>query len=163
MDEYLSKPLQVNRVFQLIEFLVSKKKKQTAPLPTLPVKKEQVDVQVLDTERALPIFGNDMALYKELFGEFIHSLPEKLSQLREDLNNDDLKALSLHAHNLKGLSANFGAMQLSGLAATLDTQCKDGQHELVTDTLLNLSLSMDELRSKAFDILEPMKKTSQEI
>jgi two-component system, sensor histidine kinase and response regulator len=163
MDEYLSKPLQVNRVFQLIEFLVSKKKKQTAPLIAPPVKKEQVEVRILDTERALPIFGNDLALYKELFGEFIHSLPEKLSQLREELNNDDLKALSLHAHNLKGLSANFGAMQLSELAGTLDMQCKDGQRELATDTLLNLSVSMDELRSKAFDVLEQMKKSPQEI
>jgi two-component system sensor histidine kinase/response regulator len=157
MDDYMSKPLQVNRLLQLIEFLVNKNKKQTAPLTIPSADKGQAELPVLDTERALPIFGNDLALYKELFGEFIRSLSEKLSQLREEFDSDDLKTLSLRAHNLKGLSANFGAMELSALASTLDMQSQDGQRELAADTLLDLSNSMDALRSKAFEILEQPK------
>jgi two-component system, sensor histidine kinase and response regulator len=159
MDDYMSKPLQVNRLLQLIEFLVNKNKKQTAPLTTPTIDKGQVEIPVLDIERALPIFGNDMALLKELFGDFIRSLPEKLSQLRDELDSGDLKTLSIHAHNLKGLSANFGAMQLSGQASALDMHCRDGNRALAADTLLDLSNTVDMLRAKAFEILEPPNKS----
>ena len=161
MDDYISKPLQVNRLFQLIEFFVNKNSKQDSILTAESVRADQDEFQVLDMERALPIFGNDMSLYRELFGDFIRSLPEKLCQLREEADSNDLKKLSLYAHNLKGLAANFGAMQLSTLASMLDQQSREDQGELAKETLLELSRSMDALRVKAPEVLEPTDQSPQ--
>jgi len=154
MDDYISKPLQVNRLFQLIEFLVNKNSRADSGFTIGSAETQPAEVQVLDVERALPIFGDDMALYRELFGDFIRSLPEKLSKLREEADSNDWKKLSLYAHNLKGVAANFGAMQLSALASMLDQQSREEQVEQAKETLLVLSRSMDTLRVKALEVLE---------
>ncbi len=160
MDEYISKPLQVNRLFQLIEFHANKNSKKDSTTVES-AGGEQPEIKVLDLEKALPIFGDDMTLYRELFGDFIRSLPGKLSQLREEADCNDWKKLSLYAHNLKGLAANFGALQLSALASMLDEQSREDQSELAKDTLLELSRSMDALRVRALEVLEPADPSPQ--
>jgi len=161
MDDYISKPLQVNHVFQLIEFLVNKNSKPETKAAAS-ADAEQAEILVLDIERALPIFGDDLALFKELFADFIRSLPVKLSQLREEFDAGDMKKLSLLSHNLKGLSANYGAMQLSTLASVLDDQSREGLRELAAETLLNLSRSMDALRLKSVEVLEQTEQPPQQ-
>jgi two-component system sensor histidine kinase/response regulator len=163
MDDYISKPLKVDRLYQLIEFLVSKKNKSGSHAEDEPSEAAQDGVQILDVESALPIFGNDMTLYKELFGEFIRSLPERLSRMREEYGIGDWKKLSLYAHNLKGLAANFGAVQISAVASTLDEKSRQGQSDIIKETLLALSHSIDALLIKSHEVLGETNEKSQEL
>lgn len=153
MDDYISKPLKVDRLYQLIDFIANKNSKSTPRIGESSAETGTEDVKVLDLEGALPIFGNDMELYKNLFGEFIRALPEKLSRMRDEYGCNDWKKLSLHAHNLRGLAANFGAAQVTAAASALEEKSKEGQGHIAKDALLELSRAIDTLLIKSHELL----------
>jgi HPt (histidine-containing phosphotransfer) domain-containing protein len=70
--------------------------------------------------------GGSMEIYKELLGEFVQELPEKLQKIEACRQNNEFELLSRLAHNLKGVSANLGAMQLSEQAGELEKNIDSG-------------------------------------
>ncbi|MFH1907775.1 MAG: response regulator, partial [Chloroflexota bacterium] len=75
----------------------------------------------LDLQMALPRFNDDRAFFLELCQEFMAHLPDRIQGMQAALKSGDANTLSRLAHNLKGISANFSAGPLSGLAAQLET------------------------------------------
>jgi CheY-like chemotaxis protein len=139
MDDYISKPIEPQLVFQVIENCVKKLYQPETGGGFKPLKIEQEkEIQILEFQDALPRFGNDPEYYKTLFDEFIQSLPEKLDEMANNLDANDWKGLSNKAHNLKGVSANFGIMQLSELAARLDQQSGVGNKDMAAGTLKDI-------------------------
>jgi len=152
MDDYVSKPLDPRKFFQaidrwarasapittgelkLLEVQPDPIEKQAPEEPTDPllVVPQSPDEPVnnpdipLDVENALFRFGEDRDFYYNLLNEYFHSLPTRLAEMRAALANGDRNTLSYLAHNLKGVSANFGAWQLARLSAQLDDCCQAG-------------------------------------
>ncbi len=170
MDDYLSKPVDVNQVFQVIETAAfggyepggyepgGYEPEGSAPPPAdkVPSRTEPEDTQheaaLLDIRSALPRFNNDLAAYKEFFSEFRQSMPDRLKEMRGDLMVRNWYGLGNKAHNLKGLAANFGAMQLSALADKLDYQAKDHRalqaEKTIQDIAQKVKLLDDQLLEK---------------
>jgi HPt (histidine-containing phosphotransfer) domain-containing protein len=151
--------MDVKRVFQVIEscaigfYSGESKSELTTELTDI-----QIETPVLDIEGALPRFGNDMNRYNSLFSEFIQSLPGTLTQMRLDYSSKDWRGLANKAHNLKGLSANFGAMQLSAKAFELDEQCRNDEIELVEKSLEEIDRMMHDINDLARDIIKVNNK-----
>jgi HPt (histidine-containing phosphotransfer) domain-containing protein len=76
--------------------------------------------------------------------EFMESLPARLDEIQDLLDDRDWGGLSHHAHNMKGLAANLGAMQLSEFATQLDKASNNAQAEkveaILKEMLSNLPL-----------------------
>jgi PAS domain S-box-containing protein len=150
MDDYVSKPLDPRKVFQAIERWaggVPQIPTGTIKLPggapgetgapeepSLPSQPEgklpdelagDPDI-VLDLKNALVRFSEDRDFYYNLLSDYLRSLPIRLAEMRAALESEDEQALSYIAHNLKGVSANFGAWQLARLSAQLDACCQAG-------------------------------------
>jgi two-component system, sensor histidine kinase and response regulator len=129
MDDYLSKPLEPNDVFAMIEQWTQNQ----APVSVKPFLEEEPVRGVpeenplpIDLEKAMPRFGDDKAFFIEMLIEFIEHLGERVRTLREALQAQDVKTLSRLAHNLKGASANFSAEQLVSLALEIEMLVQAG-------------------------------------
>jgi CheY-like chemotaxis protein len=137
MDDYLSKPLEPRRVFETIRHWCQPdlpgedlSKQKTVPLPDPNC--------ILSLEHALPRFSGDREFYLVLLKDFIDTLPEKMAEMQAIFAAADLTQLSYHAHNLKGVAANFSAVQLSRLAAELDQQARAGDRDACERALQSL-------------------------
>jgi PAS domain S-box-containing protein len=136
MDDYISKPIDPQLVFQLLELGtrgIYKLSAQNSSGSNGHYTEE--DAPVLDLEAALPRFGQERETYQKFVDEFLQSLPERLESMQADFAGGNWKELSDKAHNLKGVAANLGLMQLAAAASTLDKQSGNGQPALAGDKL----------------------------
>ncbi|MBU4224404.1 MAG: response regulator, partial [Chloroflexi bacterium] len=103
----------------------------------------------LDLQMALPRFNDDRAFFLELCQEFMAHLPDRIQGMQAALKSGDANTLSRLAHNLKGISANFSAGPLSGLAAQLETLGKQEDLTAAPALLEQIEIESDRLREFA--------------
>ncbi|HTJ09438.1 MAG TPA: Hpt domain-containing protein [Candidatus Binataceae bacterium] len=68
------------------------------------------------------------SLIDELIDLFAADLPKRLSAIAKAIEHDDLSALALQAHALRGGAANFGADRLDELCSMLEEIGRHGPH-----------------------------------
>ena len=149
MDGCIVKPFNTEQLFQIIDSHVSK---TTSAHSMLEMKHEDANV-FLNIQAALPRFGNDIQVYQEFLTEFLQTLPEKMEQFRTMFNSGDFNALSKNAHNLKGVAASMGAMQLSAIVAKLEQQSQSGESVNIEETLGECAKNIAALQDNAMKIL----------
>jgi len=132
MDHVLSKPLDVEELEEVINGSLNGTNASNKQSSTT---KKTFNSVVLDIESAVRRMGDDHEVYREVLGEFINSFQTKYAELANDFNSKEWEQLSVHAHNLKGLSASIGAMELSGIAMELDELSNESEHQLVSQKL----------------------------
>jgi len=71
-------------------------------------------------QEILPRFGNDLTFLQLTFDEFIQECRSHIAEIREAVEKQDAAAVRLLGHNLKGLSANFMADQITMIARELE-------------------------------------------
>jgi CheY-like chemotaxis protein len=118
-------------------------------IPSLLRTIRECTTSAMDIHEALPHFGLDPEQYRQIFGEFLASLPARLADLDQSLRAGDLAALARGAHNLKGVSANVGAMRLSLIAARLDDQCDAQDAAVIAQTFGELTAAADYVQTHA--------------
>jgi HPt (histidine-containing phosphotransfer) domain-containing protein len=114
----------------------------------------------LDMMHALPRFGNDQEFFLSLLRDFIYSIPEKLSIMQSAVEQNDLPALSRQAHNLKGVAANFSAMELSYACHRLDQAGKGEDRELIQQLLSDINAIVERLNASADELLKNQEELS---
>lgn len=70
------------------------------------------------------VIGDDL---KEILQSFIDIAPEAMNNIKSAIQANNATDLRLHAHTIKGSSANIGAIQLPPLALVLENAGKAGQ------------------------------------
>jgi CheY-like chemotaxis protein/HPt (histidine-containing phosphotransfer) domain-containing protein len=185
MDDYVSKPLDPRKVFQALErwaesiptvepepAAAAKKKGDTQQLnpkrnghvktensknidDDIPQEDLYNDDITLDIDNALNRFSDDRDFYYTLLGDFLHSLPNRLEEMRTALESGDTRALSYLAHNLKGVAANFSARQLARVSAVLDEHCRVGDLEAARGMMAEVEAAAGRLEAWT---AEQMKK-----
>ena len=151
IDNYISKPFEVDHIQKLLGVLSSADHIQIAPeegphgLP--------VFGNVLDIRKGTLRVGGDLQTYKELLIDFVQGLPERIQALEQLFLQQDREALSRAAHNLKGISANLGALELSEWAAKLDKQSNEGYTDLNQGLIFELKKAETNLEKTANDFL----------
>jgi len=154
MDDYVSKPVDIRRLTQVMQQWTGKKASEIA-LPA-PASEEKIDEgAILDVDSALPRFSNDVKFYKSLLDEFIESLPGRVEELKEFLREEQWNRLADQAHNLKGVSANFGAKRISNLSREIDGYAQGAQATPVRERITKIEYLITEL-------IEARQKLDQE-
>jgi two-component system, sensor histidine kinase and response regulator len=105
MDGYVSKPLQVQQLFEVIAGLVPTLARAEADTPDQTAPTEQV----FDRNAALDRVEGNWELLQEIVSLFFDEIPRLLSAVQEPIARRDAKALERAAHTLKGAVGNFGA------------------------------------------------------
>lgn len=105
MDDYLSKPLDVDLVFKTLKRYENKMEIALEKALAQPSKTEVEEI--LDIETALPRFGDDLSIFYEFLGRFIENAKETCSKMESAYQSGDVQQLHFLSHSLKGSSANF--------------------------------------------------------
>ncbi len=106
MDDYLSKPIDVNQLITIVERFT----------PT-----------VFDERAALGHTGGDRKLLKQIVGLFRADYPATLRSIERALSRRDAEALRTSAHALKGSIATVGSPAGRHLAAELEEMGRSNQ------------------------------------
>jgi two-component system sensor histidine kinase/response regulator len=120
MDGYVSKPLQPQALFDVVEGLAGASvvpPNESSPEPT---------ESPFDEATALSRTAGDVALLKELVAIFCEECPKLMAEIRDAIGDGDPGKLRLAAHTLKGAVGNFGAVAVCDAALRLETIGRDG-------------------------------------
>ncbi len=154
MDDYLSKPLDAHKVFEIIERWTDTSGEYTTPGDTaVPLAPPFDPDAVFDSQNALSRFGYDRDFFRSLLEDFLQTLPQKLETMRMALEQQKPDIVSYQAHNLKGVAANFGAMRLSNLAHQLDEMTKASDMEGAARIMMEIVTGVDCLKESAAVLL----------
>ena len=149
IDNYILKPFELDQIQRMLKYR-SKAILSSSPSANVVQAEEMSIIEVLDIQKGIERVGGDVETYWDLFSDFIQELPEKMDALLRYFATGDLEGLSRSAHNLKGVSANLGALQLSEYADRLDKQSGAGYTEsLIEDSLEEIMAIGGKLREVA--------------
>jgi CheY-like chemotaxis protein len=132
MDDYLSKPIQVQELEQLL--------KQWTRLPTQSVVPSKM--AAFDPRPLLKRINGDGVLFRELVGMFRDDCPRMLQQMRDAVAAGNAQSLERAAHLLKGVVGNFAAVEVVRAAQRLETIGASGDLNSVGDASRGLEESL---------------------
>lgn len=150
IDNYISKPFELEHIQRLLRYTVNAR--HTDPSPT-PSPENMESRAILDLQKGLEQLGGDVVAYRELLGDFVRGLPERLRSLQQSFAREDWEAVARAAHNLQGIAANLGALHLSDLAKKLDEYSIDGYTESIQGLLREILLTGNKVLDASSDFL----------
>jgi len=162
MDDYVSKPLDPRKVFQVIEAWGEGLIDSSIPEVIITPQEQDDTETVLNMERAMVRFSHDQQFFLALLSDFVNALPPKLEEMKTALKNQNFELLSHLAHNLKGVAANFSAMQLAHLAHLLDEESKTGCMDKAQELMEKILEASDLLIGEIERLLGQEKSAEQE-
>ena len=140
MDDYLSKPIQSQRVTEMMDYFLSPSGGGMAgDTPT-------TDPKVCDITALLARFEGDENLVQELAGLFLDDSPSLLGKIREAVESSDSPSLERAAHALKGSVSNFCAQRTHEAAIRLEEIGRSGDAGEAQPALEHLERSLHELQ-----------------
>jgi CheY-like chemotaxis protein len=142
IDNYISKPFELDHIQRLLKYSLAPRPVEASQPAIL---EHESSREVLDIQKGIEQVGGDPETYRELLGDFIDGLPERLRLIQHSFTKMDMAGLARAAHNLNGVAASLGALQLSEYARRLDVQSIDGYTDSLDDLLREIQLTGSKL------------------
>lgn len=131
IDNYIAKPFDVEHLRQILKYGLDHDVQASD-------KDADVEIQSFDPAVGIKQIGGDANIFRELLSDFAAGLPQKIKKMENRLEEKDVSELSRDAHNLRGVSANLGMLQLSQYAGRLENSAGEGYTELLRNDLQEL-------------------------
>ncbi len=158
MDDYVSKPVQPQKLFQVIETVcggeAGEVKSGDSPLPMhdgpMPIHSAEQPIangKILDRTEGLAHMGGDESLYQEIIKIFLEDAPGQIEKIRQGLEQGKADIVECEAHALKGSAANIGALSLSQTALEIETAAEEKHLEKAVPYVDLLSMEYERLRT----------------
>jgi CheY-like chemotaxis protein len=151
IDNYIAKPFEVEHIERMLMYS-SKALRVANTAPT-------VSDSIFDVQKGIQRVGGDVNTYRELLSDFVQELPGKMEALQSYFEAGNWDALARAFHNLKGVSANLGALEISEVAQKLEKQCVEGYTERNSGLLLEVKRVTGRFQEIAKEFLA--QKTAQ--
>ena len=127
-NDFLSKPINTVKLNSLLEKWIPKAKQRTSAAEGIngvtlngrDRRRETMEIAGLNIERGIMLSGGKMDIYADNLGVFTRDVPEKINEISEGYDKDDLGLYTIHVHGLKSALANIGAGVLSEKARALE-------------------------------------------
>ncbi|MDG2215046.1 MAG: response regulator, partial [Verrucomicrobiota bacterium] len=146
MDDFISKPVQLKEL-------------HTALNRSLGIKPESTDNNLkkplLASAQINQLRGNGLDdEFKEIISMYIDQTREQLCALEKSVNEKDIASISSKAHQIKGSSANLGAVQISDLCSLLEDNAKVGNLSSSEQLLNEIYGTFDRTKVQLLALLE---------
>lgn len=140
MDDYVSKPIEAAKLFDVIEAAVNQSRLQGKSVR--PVTKK------FDIDALINYFDGDVELVATLAAIFADSSSVQLSEIAGAVAQGNTEALEYSAHALKGSVANFQAQAAVDSAATLEQMARTGDLAMADSVFAVLKKEIQQLREE---------------
>jgi len=107
-----------------------------------------LDPQAIDALREL---SPDAGFLRELIEVYLQDTPERMAELEDAINRNDVQLATRAAHTIKGSSSNFGATQVTRLSHEIEMQGKSGN-------LAESPASLSKLKAEYSRVAEALAK-----
>jgi CheY-like chemotaxis protein len=145
MDEYVSKPIDSDKLFNAIERLTGDQGKPGTTEDLAPG---------IDQELLLKAFDGDWDFLKEVVDIFLSDYPGLLDNLRRAHKDGESDTLMRAAHSLKGMLKNFQADSAAEIAFDLEKKGREDTFDGVPKAIENLAAKVTQLDQTLRAILE---------
>ena len=153
IDNYISKPFEIEHLRHILKYGLENRRVRNESDDNVSSNTKLPADAGFDPQLGIKRVGGDAETYRELLNDFIQELPEKLETMWSCFRKKDIEGLYRVAHNLKGVSANLGALQLSEHAYRLEKQVSESYTETIEGALKDVSTTSDKLKVVAFNFL----------
>jgi two-component system sensor histidine kinase BarA len=141
LEDFLSKPIKMERLFELINEWCELSETDTVKLP-----------ESIDWELALNRSNHNVELAMSFMNEFVEQLPEHLNAIEAAFKDDDDTALLGSVHKLHGACCYTGVPRLQAMCKSIEEGLKSAasskQQVSIEDLLTELRLLVDEWPSR---------------
>ena len=141
IENYIAKPFEMGQIKRMLDYRT--KAKAAGLSNTSPPADDALNApQTLDIKKGIMRVGGDEEAYQSLLTDLFLELPERIGTLKRLYFEEEYEKLSRAAHNLKGVSANLGALRMSVFAGNLENESSTGY-------TLAIEQMLDKLTSEA--------------
>jgi two-component system, sensor histidine kinase and response regulator len=148
MDDHLGKPLQLDRLQQVIARWTNRGNSPAVPESARESSCEEArqDALPLNYDRLHEIAGGDAAFAHELINLFLEDAARRITALAEAIAEADAVTIRKVAHTLKGSSSNIGAEPLRQAAFAVEQQGNVGDLENAATSLAMIEKEFERLQ-----------------
>ena len=151
MSDYLSKPIEPKLLEKKLNKWLNRQSKQQQPTTNTDKLSDKVDntaskaVVTWDKKSILKRVSHNEALLKLLVQNFINEIPQLLKHLPQEVDSHNIKQTIQQIHNIKGLSANLGALKIQDYCKQIEISLKEKNYSHYSELQAQLQLASTEL------------------
>jgi HPt (histidine-containing phosphotransfer) domain-containing protein len=137
-NDFLSKPIDTVKMNAILEKWIPPAKKKSLAIKTDTVQEhdgQEIEIEGMDVKKGLAMTGGKTTFYHHILTLFRKDAEDRLPLLQTVPEANALLPFVTQVHALKGTSASIGAMEVSALAARLETAGKAGDTVLIKKQL----------------------------
>ena len=139
MNDYISKPVSLQSLIILMEKWQILSQKGSNLDETFPEETKNFAISpIFDREALIERTMGDEQIAKKIIAIFLKDLPKQINALKEIIEKGEMDNVSWYAHNIKGSSANIGAMALSTVAAEMEKAGNNRKTNEITQIMQEL-------------------------
>ena len=122
MDDYVTKPIQIEQIIQILTHWTSDKFIQQQPTAEKTVHIEAIDSNILDWKQSLGLAANKEDLAQDLLKMLVDSFPTELDEIEQLIELEDFPQLEHVLHRLYGATRYVGVPKLQKVTGEFE-QC----------------------------------------
>ena len=151
MDGYLTKPLQLRRLREVLEKWLPKR--ELPPLPEAPTQPGRggppVDVTILHD-----MVGDDPETVSGLLTDYLESLRHLTQELHSVYKNNDIRQIFAITHKLKSSSRLVGALFLGDLCANIEHAAKAEDRHAIDEIMPQYEAAVTAVEAEINNLLK---------
>jgi len=152
MDDHLTKPIQPQRLSEVIRRWVEKQDlTQPEVLSMEPVDEEEV----LDITGFLERLGGNGSIFRKSLSMFLSDAPDQIERIRQHLKDEDLAGVQLRAHSLKGVAMSIGGKAMQEVASDLEAAARDRERDRAWALIPQLQEEFERLKHSIASVQQP--------
>ncbi|MGZ8421305.1 MAG: response regulator [Nitrospira sp.] len=145
MDDYLSKPVKIDDLGQILQRWMPLPTVEDAPPPVPPREMSKSDASIFDASTMLTNIGGDIELFDQLIRLFLDRHPTMVQDIELAMSQADRVALERAAHSMKGTAGNLCAPDVVLLASQLEATGRLGTLADAPALLIQLQRTIQQL------------------
>ena len=145
MDDYITKPINPTELQNALKkWLLNIGSKKDKKIDESTDKRSNRNL-IWDENDALKRLNGNNSLLIRLIEVFLNDIDVELRQLKDAIDKDDIKNCQLHAHSMKGASANLSAFKLQDMSLNLENAAKENNLNRVKNSYKDIESATKEL------------------
>ncbi len=168
MNDHLSKPINANQLYQILERWLAKRSEAEEQPPARPAAQGaggtgKAEHRHVNQEGALALLDGDKGLYRRVAGMFMEDAPLRWKEFQDAWSRGESESAIRAVHTLKSLAASIGAEALRDHARVLEDASKSGNVSAVTAGAGAVEQELGQVRAALRDILGSGSERSSSI